>query len=355
VSISQGTSYYVGIGCFYFSAEPDKLNTWAADVETHLEQLALISDIRVEGNGGDGSVLIGERAVPIRGAVSFKIVIPWEVQADFMGPLSIDLSIETFRVFITYDRHGPVAFVVTEAAADPLVSPSDHVLVVHEYLTSRLPEAVGGVTFEILEPSPFHANVTLAIGRQKKQFSFRRTPNPRYEDFAFTAASDLYSDIDEALLGLIYHLTEQLALFYRFVVAYNRRLHASAEINHLTQNLLSLYQSSGVRAWLARIFTSTAKMRYLALRAIAEQYESESEATRSRSEIDGIYSSGTEPCFKDYLVNKMSENFSDNLSAAREISALLDQARGRQIENVSLFLSALVGGLAGALVSLLVH
>ena len=61
------------------------------------------------------------------------------------------------------------------------------------------------------------------------------------------------------------------------------------------------------------------------------------------------------PFFKIYVENEMSDQSSGVVAGAREVTALLDAARARQVEVTSLFLSALAGGLAGALVTVLIH
>jgi len=71
--------------------------------------------------------------------------------------------------------------------------------------------------------------------------------------------------------------------------------------------------------------------------------------------MNELYSEGAVPYFKDFLESEVSADRTNILLAAKEIVSVLDQARQRQIEITSLFFSAIAGGLAGALVSLLVH
>ena len=96
-------------------------------------------------------------------------------------------------------------------------------------------------------------------------------------------------------------------------------------------------------------------MRKLALKVILEEYNTKEGAAEARKEVDEHYSSNKFPCFKTYIEEEMSENYLADYSVAREVVTLLDQARGRQIEVTWLFISALAGGLAGALVSVLMH
>jgi len=346
---------YVGIACFYFSTSPNKLSTWAGNVRSRLASISSLSEIEVAGDGSSGHVFMNNGVVPIHGRVSFKVEIPMEIQATYMGGLAIDLEVEKFWVHTLYERYGPVTYVVSEATSDPLVDASDHVVVVREYLKDQLARDADSIYFNILAPSPFHADLSLTIGHEKKQLSGRRTPTGTFDKFEFTASSELYGDTEDAVPDFLYQLSSELSLYYKLAAAYEKRLRAVMEINRLTERLLAIYETSSVKAWLVRTFTFSSRMRHLALVAIKEQYDNQAEATRSREEIEGIYATGIEPHFKDYLMTEMSKNFTDNVSAAREIASLLDQARGRQIGTIALFFSALAGGLAGALVSLLVR
>jgi hypothetical protein len=96
-------------------------------------------------------------------------------------------------------------------------------------------------------------------------------------------------------------------------------------------------------------------MRRLALKVILEECNTKEGAGWAGKDVDEHYSSNKFPCFKAYLEEEMSENYLADYSVAREVVTLLDQARGRQIEVTWLFLSALAGGLAAALVSVLMH
>jgi len=70
---------------------------------------------------------------------------------------------------------------------------------------------------------------------------------------------------------------------------------------------------------------------------------------------DELYAADVAPYFRSDIETVMSEDFTAFLAGAREVATLLGEARARQVEVSSLFLSALAGGIAGALISLLVH
>jgi hypothetical protein len=71
--------------------------------------------------------------------------------------------------------------------------------------------------------------------------------------------------------------------------------------------------------------------------------------------MDELYSRGVTPHFRDFLESEVASRHESEILAARETISILDQVRQKQIEVSSLFFSAIAGGLAGALVSLLAH
>jgi hypothetical protein len=96
-------------------------------------------------------------------------------------------------------------------------------------------------------------------------------------------------------------------------------------------------------------------IRQVALRIVNAEYRAQAEDELSRHQLDELYSMGAVPYFKDFIERETASDNASRILAAKEIVSLLDQARERQIEVTSLFLSAVAGGLAGALVSLLIH
>jgi len=103
-----------------------------------------------------------------------------------------------------------------------------------------------------------------------------------------------------------------------------------------------------------RMITSSMKIRQVALMAVSAEYQAQTDEQYARHQLDELYSKGTAPNFKDFIEGEVVAGTAQ-ISAAKEIVSLLDQARERQIELTSVFLSAVAGGLAGTLVSLLIH
>ena len=123
----------------------------------------------------------------------------------------------------------------------------------------------------------------------------------------------------------------------------------------MTGNLIGIYEGKGIRAWLRRLFTSSSKTRYLALKALTAEYNAQVGKAEDVRIKDETYSSDVTPYFSSEIENVMSQNFAGVISGARDVASLLTDVRARQVEITSLFMSAVAGGAAGALISLLVH
>jgi len=134
----------------------------------------------------------------------------------------------------------------------------------------------------------------------------------------------------------------------------NRR-RQSIEITALTQALIDVYQDKSLRARVLRVVTSSTKIRRVALKAVLAEYQLQDDERMARREIAELYASGIIPYFRDLIEGEVKSDYIGQVAAAKEVVSLLDQARQRQVEMTSLFLSAIAGGLAGTLVSLLIH
>jgi len=97
------------------------------------------------------------------------------------------------------------------------------------------------------------------------------------------------------------------------------------------------------------------KIRQVALSIVNAEYRAQTDEQNSRHQLDELYATGTVSYFKDFIESELTSVNTSQILAAKEIVSLLDQARERQIGVTSLFLSAVAGGLTGAVVTLLIH
>jgi hypothetical protein len=324
-----------------------------------LTRLPRASDINVNTDISAGWTSIDGNVYPIDGYVEFKVEIPLPLQRQILARISSarpeSYSIEAYRVFMFYEYHGPVTFVVVDDPSATISDSSDSVVIVREYLKKELSAGSSRVRFDIVAPAPFHGDFAVELNEQTEAILLERTASRGYDDFIFSCSSSTFASVADAAGYLFSEIKDELMFFYYLRARRNDRFHAAEEVSTLTSNLVEIYENRGMRAWVRRLFTSSSKTRYLALRALSAEYSAQVAAAADSRKKDEIYSSDVNEFFSGEIEDVMSEDFSSFTSGARDVASLLSEVRARQVEVTSLFLSAVAGGVAGALISLLVH
>jgi hypothetical protein len=344
-----------GIGCLYFTVGPNCESPWQVAVEESLASIPRISDVEIDL----GVVLAQEAAAgvgyyPTRGMLRFRLHIPLDEQKELNGFIQhIAGTAEHFVVMVFFRYLEPVMFVLPQVSASWRDTFSG-VIVVRDYLQREFSRRELPADIRVIGPTPFHADSCVQLGDIEGDFELVRTPSKADDQFTFLYSDEQFSSPAMAAVMLFEVISEELSLFYSLVSSRDDRRRESGEISLLTQNLISIYQAKGFRAKMRRIFTSSMKIRQVALMTVNAEYRAQTDEQFARRQLDELYSKGATPYFKDFIEGEVVAGTSQ-VTAAKEIVSLLDQARQRQIEVTSLFLSAMAGGLAGTLASLLIH
>jgi hypothetical protein len=343
-----------GIGCMYLDTkDTSNLSDWKKLVTSTLGAIPSISELEISARSD--TFRNQEYIFPYFGRIDFQVTIPARLQEE-LDPLrrKFDAQGEKFSVSIRYHYSAPVTFIISNDASEP-DDGSEGVVLVREFLERELKARPGPARLQTLGPSPFHVDASIVPADQTEPFVLQRTRMMGYDRFAFTYSQDSFSSMAEAFDELFDTLIEELSLYYALVRRRDKRLEFAVNIANETEALIEMYQANALGIRLKRFFSSGSMMRRLTLRAITADYESQRDGRQDRNDLDELYSRNSFPCFKDYLDDKASDTYDADLSNARDITALLDQTRNQQVQVTSLFLSALAGGLAGALISVLVH
>ncbi len=346
---------YFGIGCLYFTARPGQDLSWEEAVKESLNSLARVSDVEV-----DLGVLLDAEAqapagwYPTRGMLRFHLYIPLEEQKELHELLRhVPLNAEYFVVMVHFRYFEPVAFILPQGA--PSNDGTSAAVVVREYLHREFSRQELPAVLHVIGPTPFHADLCVRPAAIDKDFELVRTPGRGYDEFAFLYSRDSFSSVALAAVTLFDNINDELSLFYSMLTRRADRLRERHELLALVQNLIQIYQAKGFTARTRRVFTSSTRIRRVALKAVNAEYQSQDDEQTLHEQMDELYSARAAFYFKDYLESEVASHHTAELLAAKEMVSLLDQARQRQIEVTSLFLSAIAGGLAGTLVSLLIH
>jgi hypothetical protein len=348
-----------GVGCLYFDIDARDFKNWERHVREALDALPTVSDVEVEAYVDLGANRSDEtdRLYPISASAQFTLRISEKAQIRLLektGGHDRQAVAEEFTVITYYEYHAPVTFVIPRGLKD-LDSPSMAVIIVREYLKDALKNGSQSIGPCVVGPSPFHADLALVRAEQHELFTLERTASSAYDVFVFTASAEAMQSSKEACEELLDRIKDELSFYYRLQLNRITEIMATDELGALSGELIGIYEDKRVRGKIRRAFTSSSKARYLAVKAIVAQYNAEIVAARTVDNQAELYSSDVEPYFKSDIESVMAEDNSGPISGAREIAALISEVRARQVEASSVLLSAIAGGAAGALISLVVH
>lgn len=354
---SDGLAF--GIGSIFFQIASTDISEWPPSVAETLEAVPSVGNLEMRFPSNlIVKVIVGQpsdsHTYPAIGAMKFNITIPARLHGDLTRGRIRTNPGELFDVTTIYESYHPVTFVISQRS-DGLTSGSQGIVLVREFLKRELHNRPGSARMVTLGPSPLHVDASIEPADQADTFTLSSIARRGYDSFVFNYSKTSFTSPYDAAEHLFPLLAEELSLFYDLVERRNRRVKTSYEISNEAQRLIGQYQDTGMRTRLTRFFSSGPRMRHLTLKAINAEYNIQRDASLARDDIDRLYAKSAFPCFRKYLEKEIEPTNAVDLSNAKDIVSILSQSRSQQVEVASLFLSALAGGLAGALISVLVH
>lgn len=345
-----------GIGCLYFTVGPDCELHWKDAVAESLASIPRVSDVEINL----GVILAQEAAAsegyyPSQGTLRFRLYVPLDEQKE-LSDFAQDIPgvAEHFIVMMYFGYFEPVAFILPQPATSWRDTFSG-VIVVREYLRREFSSRRLPAKLRFVGPTPLHVDPCIQAAYIEGDFDLVRESVRGNEKFTFSYSVETFPSSAMAAVTLFDIISDELSLYYSLVSSSGSRIREGNEISTLTRDLIDVYQAKGFKARMRRIFTSSMKIRRVALKIVNAEYRAQTDEQDARHRIDVLYSMGAVPYFKDLIEREVTSEPAGQILAAKETVSLLDQARERQIGVTSLFLSAVAGGLAGALVSLLIH
>lgn len=291
--------------------------------------------------------------------ISFDLLIPFGVQELLQGRYSVPMTFtERFRVEIHYMYRNPVAvFILVSPESEPM--PSEAVIIIRRLLErefQRQQESM--IDFQFMGPSPLHADLYLSAKPEDHQsvpwtFGLHVEHTRSYDQYAFFYNTDRFSSTQEALDALLIDLYEELDVYYLATQFEREDLYAWEELQMLSQALVELYQKRGAKGYLARAF-GTSHLLDKAFISLAE-FEASTllKDNMLREDYRSTYSSDTTPYLQKFVDERIEESFR---YPSEQISKLLQLFETRRLNAVELrvvLVSAISGGIFGALVTAL--
>lgn len=289
--------------------------------------------------------------LPSNFRVSFDLFIPKRIQDDIRQSLGPTGS-EQFRVSIRYLYHSPVCFVVPVTQSDG-ARPSASIPVVREYLRSVMNLSTSPIRFGVIGPTPMHADFFAHRVKQDEAFTTKFTESTAYGRVDLLIPSDGSESGAELLESAFYAVSEEADLYYHLeCTRISNLLKWSAfeeEFSHLMgpQEALSFQQRVVARLRRARdIEQAHRQLSMLEYDVASAKYSADMDVKQHyrRARFKTI-----QPLVEQQTVPRdmyPTEHFGKLLS-------FLEQRRSKAFELLVVLVASLIGGIAGAVVTLL--
>ncbi|GAA4820407.1 hypothetical protein GCM10023201_02290 [Actinomycetospora corticicola] len=355
---------------------------WSKNVGSALGKIAAISDLQVptvdtfleitvpatyvRASGLDGETIEPITVFqPAKVQILFTVNIPERIQKE-LNPFDLHFGGTRFAVMINYEDHGPV--VVARCADDESSILQSHaVMIVREFLQRELAHA-HELFLVSVGPSPFHADFSIYPSEaelpddtegQYRELIYRRSRGRGPLRYSLALPSSFVAPeggdrVSLAFSLALYHLTRELSLYYSLSERADIHRDQVFIVSALTDDLIEQYQRRGPWPALKRTFAGGLRTRSVLLRVI-EAEKSEAQGRSFASSLIGELSEGDEeaPLLHRELSVARNESNAAELRAARETVDSLESTRKKEFEIAVISLSTLLGGAAGAVVSLL--
>ncbi|MDQ0496790.1 hypothetical protein [Paenibacillus brasilensis] len=219
-----------GVGCFHFGLKAGTNTTigeYFNEIQKTLESISNISEIDIEFYEEDydlsESIFISSdnRGISDGGSlepyledlkISFDIFIPKRIQEELKQIYDF-FETERFRISINYTYYFPV---VTVQLLDPLsnnVLPSSAVVLVREFLRKELSKIKSFIDFQVLGPSPFHADFFIKENDQiEKPFTISIVETKGYDQVVISCKD--YINVEEGLKKILFETLDEFGFFY---------------------------------------------------------------------------------------------------------------------------------------------
>lgn len=368
-----------GIGCFNFGPKhplPYRLEgqQYLSDLAEALEAMTAVDNLSIQHHdfedlhwtvetyqpslrGGPGGFIPDIGASTSRLRVAFELHIPGRVQAELLEEVYVpDASSTSFRVVCAHFYHGPVTFVIPMSPTDDQAAMpgSEAVIIVRRFLEREFPKVTDSLVFELVGPSPFHADFEIVEGNETvRGYSYRyvRTPSKGYDEFSFSYDGTEFDSAEAAANSIFSDIGEELAFYYyveRTELELSREWH---EVEAQVEALLLLEERAGWLPRIRRFFTTTPQISDASLGlARYEAFEALRKASLNR-EYSDVFSAPGRGTFRLDVDRELEQSFVAPLEPVGRMLQLLHSRSARRVDLMVVLVASVLGGGVGALLT----
>ena len=362
-----------GVGCFHFGFKQEEVKMNGEQYLEHLKRvLSSISNINNIDFKHDDYFIESELELnkkleldegdppfpnPKFLQIKFDIYIPKRIQSKYFDKIEFPFKpvIENFKVNITYSYFMPVCFIYSfEHCYQDF--PSDAILVIREFLKENVIDDI--INFQCIGPSPFHADFNLQEKRKdsKSKYFLESIVNKENTYSSINFYIDDFNDntFEEKVNLLFFELNDELALYYRITSFNNQIMNGWMEIQDKLEEFQKTFRNIS--------FISSLKSPSLRVKKINELYLNIIDFEilllgLNRSFMDSfnvIYNR------KHYYLKSFNENYLQDsneypIEQINKIISLHDKRFTKNIDLIVLLVTALIGGLVGSILAIIVN
>lgn len=369
-----------GIGCFHFGLKkkpPFKFegSEYIKKLRTSLQSISNIDKIGIDCDEKFENLSIDvSEELPNIGKgpgffpsslffmdIEFEVYIPFRIQAQLLEEKVEFLKTftEKFDVLIRYTYHLPVTFVQPIDPSEKS-TPSDAVIIVRRFLEQEFKKSKFDYTqFENLGPSPFHINCYIESEQTQCDseldwgFHAERLSQKGYDDIVFNFNQKIFAEANEAKDAIMEEIQDELGFFYDVVQSEVVKMFDWEPIQDSVSELIAVQRLKGIKGIWKKVFVLS-KLINEAFTAIAG-FESGDICINNITQRDyrDIYLGREEQYFQSDIDKQMKERFVYPTKQTGELISFFESRRVKSVEILVVLTSAILGGVIGALLTIL--
>ena len=362
-----------GIACFHFGIgkEPPFRYTdeqYIADLHKALESIPNIEQISITDiQVGENPPEDIEEKIPdiheVRGVfpnwefgkIEFSLYIPDRIQRQ-IRPFS-DVCTERFRISIKYGYDMPVTFIEPINPIGECI-PSTAVIIVREFLEQQFQNlGSSDIRFEALGPSPFHADCYIKCMDTRSNHKFisqDATTEFGYDRLLFYYNDEYFGNDEDARDCIFFEIFLELSFFYEIIQSQSIKLRKWEQIDEMLRNIIPFPQKKPIWDKFLEYIRYSGKIKELFIAIAIFERDMIFVDESLKTDYKDLYSERWMSHFKNIIDVKIKENETYPTKELIQLLSYLEENRAKNMELITMFLSAIIGGVMGALITLFV-
>lgn len=367
-----------GVGCFNFNVNKNppfkfKGSTYQNDLKKFLDLIPGISNISIDfGNMENFHVNDSLEKPELQGGlgvfpyidfgfISFDLLIPFEnqkelIKTSFNEREYVFTYTEKFRVHIEYDYYLPIAYIIP-LKPEKTTDTAQAVRIVREFLLDESKKLDDYIKFEVLGPSPFHADFKFKPVEKNKEkfwlFDMEIQKSKGYDEISIEYNILMIDDIWEAFSVFHYYVNSEFGLYYIFIQDKNVINKKWIGITNLVDEITEI-QNQKLIKFLKNPFkySNLLKETYLTITKF-ESYEL-STKNRQKNELKELLSN-EENYLGHYIKKEMGKKGEYPSKQIFSLIEFLENRRSKTTQMYVVLAASLIGGIIGSIMTMIAN